>query len=94
MHTKSLMTMLKRMVGSTFSSCNIHEFVEDNSNSYMNIVMDAMRMNQVFLSESLCNISLDEELFVNTTRFFKFLKDFNEPLWDKCIIHNNFLIIA
>jgi len=55
------MTMLKRMVGLTFSSCNIHEFVDDNSNLYISIVMNAMRMNQSFLGEGLYNISLDEE---------------------------------
>jgi hypothetical protein len=34
------------MVGSTSNSSNVHEVVDDNNNSYMNIVMDAMRMNQ------------------------------------------------
>ena len=38
-------TMVKRMVGSTSSSNNVHRVVDDNSNSYRNMVMDAMRMN-------------------------------------------------
>ena len=39
-------TMVERMVGSTSSSNNMHEVVDDNSNPYRNLVMDAMRMNQ------------------------------------------------
>jgi hypothetical protein len=38
--------MVERMVGSTSSSNNMHEVVDDNSNPYRNLVMDAMRMNQ------------------------------------------------
>jgi len=60
-HIKNPMIMLKRMVGSTFSSCNIHEFADDNSNPYISIMMNAMKMNQSFLGEGLYNISLDEE---------------------------------
>ena len=33
------------MVESTSSSRNIHEVVDDNSNPYKNMVIDAMRMN-------------------------------------------------
>jgi hypothetical protein len=33
------------MVGSTSSTSNVHEVVNDNNNPYMNMVMDAMRMN-------------------------------------------------
>jgi len=33
------------MVGSTFISNNVHEVIDDNNNSYMNLVMDEMRMN-------------------------------------------------
>jgi hypothetical protein len=33
------------MVGSTSSSHNVHEVVDDNSNLYKNMVMDAMRIN-------------------------------------------------
>jgi len=47
-------TILERMIGSTFNSSNMHEVVDDNSNSYKNMVMDAIRMNQDDLSE--CSI--------------------------------------
>jgi hypothetical protein len=38
-------TIVERMIGSTFSSSNVHEVVDDNSNPYRNIVMKVMRMN-------------------------------------------------
>jgi hypothetical protein len=38
-------TMVKRMVESTSSSNNVHEVIDDNSNPYRNMVMEAMRMN-------------------------------------------------
>jgi len=39
------------VVGSTYSASNVHEVVNDNSNPYMNMVMDAMRMNEGNVSE-------------------------------------------
>jgi hypothetical protein len=48
--------MIKRMVGSTSISNGIHEFVNDNSNSYRIMVMDAMKINQGYSSEGSCNI--------------------------------------
>ena len=39
-------TMIERMVELTSSSSNVHGDIDDNSNSYRNMVMDAMRMNQ------------------------------------------------
>ena len=39
-------SMVKRVVGSTSSASNVHKVVNDNSNPYRNMVMDAMRMNQ------------------------------------------------
>jgi hypothetical protein len=39
-------SMVERMVGSTSSASNVHGVVNDNSNPYRNMVMDAMRMNQ------------------------------------------------
>jgi hypothetical protein len=44
------------------------------------MMMNAMRMNQDYSSEVLCNIPLNEEPNINATRFFKLLKDFDEPL--------------
>jgi len=38
-------TKVKKMVGSTPSSSNVHGVVDDNSNSYRNMVIDVMRMN-------------------------------------------------
>jgi len=38
-------TNVERMVGSISSSSNVHEVVDDNSNCYRSIVMDAMRKN-------------------------------------------------
>ena len=55
------------------------------------MVMDAMRLNHGYSSEGLC---VDEEPNVDTTRFVKFLKDFDEPLWDGCTDHNKLLAIV
>jgi hypothetical protein len=55
----------------------VHGFVDDNNNSYRNMIMDAMRMSQGYAGE--CSI-VDEEPNANTTRFLDLLKDFNEPL--------------
>jgi hypothetical protein len=38
-------SMVERVVGSTSSASNVHRVINDNSNSYRNMVMDAMRMN-------------------------------------------------
>jgi len=39
-------TMVERMVETTSSASNMHGVVDDNSNPYRTMVMDAMRMNQ------------------------------------------------
>jgi len=44
-------SMLERVVGLTSSASNVHEVVNDNSNPYKNMVMDAMRMNEGNVSE-------------------------------------------
>jgi hypothetical protein len=44
-------SMVERVVGLTSSASNVHEVVNDNSNSYKNMVMDAMRMNEGNVSE-------------------------------------------
>jgi hypothetical protein len=56
-----------KMVGSTFSSSNVHGVVDDNSNSYRNMVMDVMRMNHGYVSQ--CAI-VDEESNADTSSFF------------------------
>jgi hypothetical protein len=39
-------SMIERMVGLTSSANNVHGVLNDNSNPYRNMIMDAMRMNQ------------------------------------------------
>jgi len=51
--------------------------VDDNSNSYRNKVIDAMRMNQGHTSR--CPI-IDKEPNADGTKFFYPLKDSDEPL--------------
>jgi len=79
------------MAKPTSNPSNVHGFVDDNNNSYRNMIMDAMRMSQGYAGE--CSI-VDEEPNANTTRFLDLLKDFNEPLWDECINHSKLSIVA
>jgi len=72
--------MLERMVGSTYSSSNIYEFVDNNSNPYRSTMMDVMWMNHDYSGEGSWNIPLDEESNINVAKFFKLLKDYNKPL--------------
>jgi hypothetical protein len=37
-------TIVERMIGSTFSSSNVHEVVDDNSNPYRNIENDENKL--------------------------------------------------
>ena len=69
--------MIERVIGSTSSASNVHEVVNDNSNPYRNMVMDAMRMNQGNVSK--CPI-VEEEPNTDAARFFDLLKDSDEPL--------------
>jgi len=70
-------SMVERVVGSTSSASNVHEVVNDNSNPYRNMVMDAMRMNEGNVSQCLI---IEEEPNANAARFFDLLKDSNELL--------------
>jgi hypothetical protein len=70
-------SMVERVVGSTSSASNVHEVVNDNSNPYRNMVMDAMRMNEGNVSQ--CQI-IEEEPNADAARFFDLLKDSNELL--------------
>jgi hypothetical protein len=38
-------TMIERMVRSTSSFSNVHEIIDNNSNSYRTLVIDTMKMN-------------------------------------------------
>jgi len=60
-------SMVERMVGSTSSASNVHRVVNDNSNPYKNMVMDAIRMNQGNTGQ--CPI-VEEEHNAEATRFF------------------------
>jgi hypothetical protein len=82
--------MGERVVGSNSSASNVHEAVNDNTNPYRNMVMDAMRMNQGNVSQ--CPI-IEEEPNADAARFFDLLKDSNEPLWDGCTNHSKFLLL-
>jgi hypothetical protein len=84
-------TIVERMVGSTSSSSNVHEVVDDNSNPYMNMVMDVMGINQGHTSQCLI---LGEKSNADATRLFYLLKDFDEPLWDGCTNHSKLLVVA
>jgi len=77
--------MLERMVRSTSSASNMHGVVDDNSNPYRTMVMDAMRMNQGHVGQYPI---VDEESNVDAARFFNLLKDSDEPLWDGCTNHS------
>jgi len=65
------------MVGSTSNSSSIHEVVDDKNNSYRDIVIDAMRINQSYVGQ--CPI-INEEPNADTIRFNDLLKDYEEPL--------------
>jgi len=84
-------TMVERMVGSTSSFSNVHEVVDDNSNPYRNMVMDAMRINQGHTNQ--CPI-LGEKSNADTASFFDLLKNSDEPLWDGCTNHSKLLVVA
>jgi len=84
-------TTVERMVGSPSSASIVHGIVNDNSNLYRTMVMDAMRMNQGYVGQ--CPI-IDEEPNADATKFFDFLKDSNEPLWDGCTNHNKLSTVA
>jgi len=53
--------------------------------------MDAMRINQGHASQ--CSI-IDEEPNANMDKFFDFLKDYDEPLWDGFTKHIKLSAIA
>ena len=83
-------TMVERMVGSTSTSSNVYGVVDDTSNPYRNMVMDAMGMNHDHAGQCLI---VDEELNADTSRFFYVLKDFDKPLWDGYINHRKLLVV-
>jgi hypothetical protein len=83
--------MLERIVDSTSSSSNIYEVVDDNSNHYRSMVIDALRISHGY---SRNNLLRDKETNVDAARFFKLLKDFNEMLWDGFTNYSKLLVIV
>jgi hypothetical protein len=70
-------TMVEMIVGSTSSASDVHGVVDDNSNPYRTIVMEAIRMNQSHANQCLI---VDKEPNVDMARFFDLLKDSDKPL--------------
>jgi uncharacterized iron-regulated protein len=69
--------MVEKMIDLTFNSNNVHGVIDDSSNHYRSMMMDEMRINQVYTSEYS---SVDEERNTYSIRFLELLKDFNGPL--------------
>ena len=67
-------TMLERMIDLTYSSRNIHGFMDDNSNPNKSMVIDVMRMNHDCSSKNSHNIHLDEKQNVHANNFLNFWK--------------------
>jgi hypothetical protein len=69
----------------------MHRVIDDNSNRYMSIIMDAMRINQGW-----CRWMFNHRWKTNAdaARVFDFLKDFDQPLWDVCINHGKLLVVT
>jgi hypothetical protein len=60
-------TIIENMVRSTSSASSVYRVVDDNNNSYKNMVMDAMIINQGYTGQYPI---VDEELNANATKFF------------------------
>ena len=65
------------MVGATYSSSNVNKVVDNNSNPYKNMIMDAIRMNQGCANQ--CPV-VNKELNADVTGFFDLLKYSDESL--------------
>jgi hypothetical protein len=83
--------MVEKIVGSTSTSSNVHEVVNDNSNPYKSMTINTMRMNQSYVGHWLI---IDDEPNTDTTKFFELLKDFDKLLWDACTNHSKLSVIA
>jgi hypothetical protein len=59
--------MLERIIGSTSTSNNIHEVVDDNSNLYRSMMIDVMRMSHAYSNEGS---HVDEEPNIDATKLF------------------------
>jgi hypothetical protein len=82
--------MIEKMIGSTFSSRNMHKVIDDNP--YRNMVMDAMKMNKGYGGQYPI---VDKKNLIQTRPcFFYLLKDFDEPLGDGCTNHHKLSVVA
>jgi hypothetical protein len=61
--------MLKRIIGLASSSSNIYKVINDNSNYYKSMIIDAMRINYDYSSKCLC---FNEEPNIDATKVFTF----------------------
>jgi hypothetical protein len=84
-------TMVERMVGSTSSDSNVHGIIDDNSNLYKNMIMDAIGMNYGHADQ--CSI-INEESNADMAKVFDLLKDSDEPLWDGCTNYIKLSVVA
>jgi len=83
--------MVEKMVGTTSNSSNVHDVVDDNSNLYRNMIIDALRMNQGYASE--CFIK-NEEPNADSATFFNLLKD-SENHYRICVHkHSKLSVVA
>ena len=65
--------------------------IDDNSNPYRNMIINAMRMNQGYTGQ--CPM-VDEEPNADATKFFDLLKHSDKPLWDECTNHSKLSVVA
>jgi hypothetical protein len=68
--------MVERMVVLTFS-LQCAWVIDDNSNSYRNMIINTMKMNLSYVGE--CPM-IDEESYTDATMFFDLLKDSGKSL--------------
>jgi len=84
-------SMVERMVGLTSSASNVHGVVNDNSNPYKNMVMNATRMNQGNISQ--CSIIIEEKHTADAAGFYDLLKDSDELLCNDYTNHSKLSVI-
>jgi len=69
----------------------VHEVVNDNSNPYKSMMINAIRINQSYVGHWSI---IDDEPNTDATKFFDLLKDFDKSLWDGCTNHSKLSVIA
>jgi len=69
--------MVEKIAGSISTSNNVHEVVNDNSNPYKSMMINAIRINQSYVGHWSI---IDDEPNTDATKFFDLLKDFDKSL--------------